>query len=297
MDKRYKQFAASVEVVADRKMAFTISTAAVDRDGDTIDPKGWALDNYLKNPVVLWAHDYSQPPIGKAVNVQATKDGLRAEVEFVPQGKYPFADMIHDMVKDGFLSATSVGFVGSKYDKASDRERGFDFKGQELLEFSIVPVPSNPEALAQRGLKLSAVMKYAGEMHKWAGAIIGQYEQKKLSDEQFDGLADAIAKIMKEGRQAEEPVKPEAQPLDMQAIAKEVAKILKEAEAEESVLDIKDITESEVVWDEIEISEPASLFDAEKMSALLLESVRETMREMAGAQAQAAINRMTGRLD
>ena len=36
-------------------MRFVISTGAVDRDGDTIDPKGWDLTAYRRNPTVLLA--------------------------------------------------------------------------------------------------------------------------------------------------------------------------------------------------------------------------------------------------
>ena len=55
---------------------------------------------------------------------------------------------------DGFLSATSVGFRQLTWDFTEDEERGADdwwpgivFHTQELVEFSIVTVPANPEAL------------------------------------------------------------------------------------------------------------------------------------------------------
>jgi hypothetical protein len=58
------------------------------------------------------------------------------------------------MAADGYLSATSVGFRPIKWDFSSDPERdgggwmpGIDFDQQELVELSIVAVPSNPEAL------------------------------------------------------------------------------------------------------------------------------------------------------
>jgi len=33
------------------------STAAVDRQGDTIEQSGWELKNFEENPVLLWAHN------------------------------------------------------------------------------------------------------------------------------------------------------------------------------------------------------------------------------------------------
>jgi HK97 family phage prohead protease len=295
MDKTYKHFTASIEPVSERKMSFLITTASVDRDGDTIDPKGWDLSSYTKNPVVLWAHDYSQPPIGKAVNIQATQDGLKADVEFVPQGMSPFADMIHDMCKGGFLNATSVGFRGVDHEKAKDRDRGYDFKKQELLEFSIVPVPSNPEALAQRGVKNTQLQKYAKAMRHWTKEVLGD-DAPKLDAEKFDNLADAIAKAMKDEPKKEG--KTEEQKPDYAAIAVEVARILNAEKKDIStdVLDIKTV-EPEIVWDKIDLPEPGIEIDAEQVAKLFLDGMRETLKEMAGAQARAAINRMTGRLD
>jgi HK97 family phage prohead protease len=295
MEKTYKHYTAAIEPGTERKMSFLITTASVDRDGDTIDPKGWDLSSYTKNPVVLWAHDYSQPPIGRAINIQATQDGLKADVEFVPQGMSPFADMIHDMCKGGFLNATSVGFRGMDHDKAKDRERGYDFKKQELLEFSIVPVPSNPEALAQRGVKNAQLQKYAKAMRHWTKEVLGD-DAPKLDAEKFDNLADAIAKAMKDEPKKEE--KTEGTKPDYAAIAVEVAKILNAEKKDIStdVLDIKTV-EPEILWDNIDLPEPGIEIDAEQVAKLLLDGMRDTLKEMAGAQARAAINRMTGRLD
>lgn len=297
MDKQFKHFIASVEQTNPRKMAFTITTASVDRDGDTIDPTGWDLNSYSKNPVVLWAHDYSQPPVGKAVNIQATKDGLRADVEFLPQGMSQFADMIHDMCKNGFLNATSVGFRGTEFDKSAERKSGYDFKKQELLEFSIVPVPSNPEALALRGVKDAQVQRYAKAMRHWTKDVLGD-EAPKLDAEQFDNLADAIAKAMKEPEGKVEEKKADAAALDYAAIAVEVAKLLLPVETKEISTDVLNIetVEAEIDWSGIKFEDEPQ-FDAEAVSKMLLDSVRDTIREMASASAQAAVNRMTGRLD
>jgi phage head maturation protease len=53
----------------------------------------------------------------------------------------------------GYLKATSVGFMPLKYTFSKDpaREYGIDFLEQELLEFSIVTIPANPDALIDPG--------------------------------------------------------------------------------------------------------------------------------------------------
>lgn len=296
METKYKNFAATVAPIGERKMSFTISTAAVDRDGDTIDPKGWDLGSYTKNPVVLWAHDYSSPPVGKAVNIKSTEHGLQADVEFLPQGLDPFADKIHDMCKAGFLNATSVGFRGTEYDEAQGR-KGYDFKKQELLEFSIVPVPCNPEALAQRGLKNDQLKKYAKEMGAWSKSILGE-SSPKMSQEQFDSLSGELAKILRETPEEKQIVTVQAPTVDVEEVAVAVAKILeaKHQVIAADVLDIEDV-ESIIEFDSLEKDQGGLEIDGAMLSSVLVEEMRKTFREMAGAQARAAINKLTGRLD
>lgn len=133
---------------SDRVLQFKITTGAVDRDRDTINPKGWLLDNYRKTGPVLWAHDYDIPPVARALSVDATGDALISVAEFVPADISPFADMIYKMLVGKFLSGTSVGFSPVDGEFAyNETRKGVDFQKQELLEYSIVPIPSNPEAL------------------------------------------------------------------------------------------------------------------------------------------------------
>lgn len=146
-----------------RTATFVITTGAVDRDNDTISPKGWMLDSYLKNPSVLWAHDYSQLPVGKAIDMVATEKGLTSTVQFPPKGVHPFADTVFELVKGGFLNATSVGFRPTEFERNEERG-GLDFTKQELLEYSIVPVPANHEALIvarSKGIDTSLVEGWA----------------------------------------------------------------------------------------------------------------------------------------
>jgi len=89
-----------------------ISTASVDRDRDIIYQDGWQLDSYLRNPVVLWAHDHTQPPIARSLDVGLTDTGaLASRDRFTSQDVYPFGAMIYRMVAGGFIRAKSVGFA------------------------------------------------------------------------------------------------------------------------------------------------------------------------------------------
>lgn len=156
-----KQAFEAVEKLNDRTLRFTISTGAVDRDLDTINVKGWQLDHFAKNPVVLWSHRADELPIGKAVDFGRDERRLFSAVEFLPGGygaASDLADTIYRMAQDGYLNATSVGFRPIKWDFTEDEERGadgwfpgIDFHEQELVELSLCTVPSNPEALIDAG--------------------------------------------------------------------------------------------------------------------------------------------------
>ena len=52
-----------------RAVRFCFSDGSVDRVGDTVDPRGWQLAQFLKNPIALFAHDATSPPIGRATNL------------------------------------------------------------------------------------------------------------------------------------------------------------------------------------------------------------------------------------
>ena len=171
-----KQYVAEIVRVTDdgedepmpQECDFVISTESVDRDHDTIALDGWKLANYRKNPVVLWAHDYRMPPIGRSKRI-AVKDGaLRARVEFAPAEAYPLAETVRRLVFGGFLKTASVGFRPMKHVFNSERG-GVDFSEQELLEWSIVPVPSNPEALSDAkaaGIDVEPFVAWATDLLK-----------------------------------------------------------------------------------------------------------------------------------
>lgn len=145
---------ANITSTGDRRLKFTISTGSVDRDSDVLDPAGWDLSEYRQNPVVLWSHNADDFPIGKTVDVGVTDGALWAEVEFIAPDvpiAGPRAEAVYQMCTGGFLNAASVGFHPVDFEFSSDRmdDFGVDFRKQKLLEWSIVSIPANPEALIE----------------------------------------------------------------------------------------------------------------------------------------------------
>src|SRR5262245_25893339 len=136
---------------APRRVRFVASDESVDRYGDVIRASGWQLDNFRKNPVLLFAHQSRALPVGRVDPIAVEGTRLIAHAEFVPEGQDDFADKVWRFVEGGFLNAASVGFMPLDspvpiFD-ADKALTGFEYIAQELLELSVVPVPANPNAL------------------------------------------------------------------------------------------------------------------------------------------------------
>jgi HK97 family phage prohead protease len=140
---------AQVKSIGDDEIEIIGSTAHKDRDGEVLDPAGWDLKNFKKNPVILPAHDYRQPAIGKAVNIKIEDGKLVFKIKFPPEGDNPLADVYRKLYKGGFMNASSVGFLPLEWKdgdgKGKDPNR--TYTKAELLELSLVSVPCNPNAL------------------------------------------------------------------------------------------------------------------------------------------------------
>jgi HK97 family phage prohead protease len=141
--------------VEGRTVPFVLSTSDEDRVGDTIDQSGWHLGNYLKNPVVLWCHNQSLPPIARMKSLGLEGGDLVGRIEFATVEQHPFAETVYQLVKGDFVSAGSVGFRPLRFE--INEKGGLDFREQELLEYSVVGVPCNPHALrkaAELGVRI-----------------------------------------------------------------------------------------------------------------------------------------------
>lgn len=138
----------------DEFFPFMFSDATPDRMDDTIDAKGWELGNFQKNPVILWAHDADQQPVGKSVST-FVRDGEQL-VGVVQFAGTDFAQEVKELYKGGFMNAVSVGFQPKEWEFSERSDWALDFKRQELLETSAVPVPAHAGALLEgrkRGYK------------------------------------------------------------------------------------------------------------------------------------------------
>lgn len=158
---------------AEGKYKVLASTSAIDRQGDSIDQNGWDLVNFLKNPVMPWAHKYDELPVAKVTSIGVTDQGLEAEFEFAPAEGNPKAQQIKTLYDEGYLNAVSVGFIPKE-------RNGKTITKAELLEISIVPVPANQEALrlAIKSLDIS-------EIPEVKGAVSEELDAEKIWEEKY----------------------------------------------------------------------------------------------------------------
>ena len=118
------------------------STNDADRQGDIVPASVWekGISNYLKNPVILAYHDHSEP-VGRMVDHRIDGKGLWVKARISAA-----ASEVFDLVKDGVLTAFSIGFriVDAEYNSAAEL---FVVKELELHEISVVSVPANQNTL------------------------------------------------------------------------------------------------------------------------------------------------------
>jgi len=139
----------------DGSIRFTLTAKQVDRYSEVIMPKGVDLKNFKANPVVLWAHNFAQhdgSPIGKInpKSITITDDSIEADIIFDQADE--FAKKIEAKIRSGFLNTGSIGFRAIDISKEAvlPGQKGATFTKTELMEFSIVPIPALPAAMAHR---------------------------------------------------------------------------------------------------------------------------------------------------
>lgn len=153
-------------------IVFVASSPGVKRDGRDLEISNWDLENYRKNPVFLWVHDYMgrNLPIGRA---EVTIEGKKMMSSVIFDQADEFARTVEGKYRRGFLNAVSVGWDDHVYCKKCGEEldrwstHGLEYLRQkcphceadltadtinlryELLDISGVPVPGDQDALKE----------------------------------------------------------------------------------------------------------------------------------------------------
>ena len=165
---------------------------AKDRAGDLIDPSVWSagesLNNFKKNPILLFNHDYDEP-IGKVEDIDARTDGL-----FIRAKITAAAGKVYKLIADGILSTFSVGFrlLDAKWIGETET---FLITKVELLEISVVSVPCQQDSVfslakSMNGEDYLAIRKTFGPKQS---SITGV--KKNMGDENQLNIDELAAKL------------------------------------------------------------------------------------------------------
>ncbi|QDE98673.1 HK97 family phage prohead protease [Myxococcus xanthus] len=150
----------AVESIGGRRVfKFKASDGDFDRYSDRLNVKGWRVDGYNANGVVLYNHDDGasasltgaepQLPIGKG-RVYVEGDALMVDVEFDDEDE--FAKKVERKVSKGILNAVSVRYLMLPGQYRQNERGGYDCDAQELLEVSVVTIPGNSRAVRSKSL-------------------------------------------------------------------------------------------------------------------------------------------------
>ncbi|VTS05295.1 HK97 family phage prohead protease [Tuwongella immobilis] len=138
-----------------------ISSRAVDREFEIVEPEAFSLINYRKNPVVFFNHQQLPFPVGtsespeKSLSVMVEADRVLATCYF--SQVLPEAELIYRLVEEKTIRATSIGFMSLESVRLSDEESQklgakwpiYVHKKIDLTEWSWVGVGCNQEAISR----------------------------------------------------------------------------------------------------------------------------------------------------
>jgi len=125
-------------------------------------PRGVDFSNFAKNAPLMAFHDYSMWPIGKNVAGEVRGNQLLLDAEFDSAEDDQEAEKVFRKIKSRTVKTGSIGFIPTKFITPGEATKSktdkdlFDqyagarriYTNWEIIEFSIVPIPANPNALA-----------------------------------------------------------------------------------------------------------------------------------------------------
>lgn len=184
--------------VGANRRAVTIAANNRARATPELELGGLQFDNYRRNPVVMWAHDAvgRSPsgglPIGRTLSIgRATDGGIVAEFEFLDDD--PFAQRIRNAWDKGFLQAASISWLPLESRPAANG--GLRDIRSELLEWSIVSVPADPDALRESHRRMLNSLLTDHARATDAPPPSPDHSAPAISPSSYDGLTAALTAL------------------------------------------------------------------------------------------------------
>jgi len=162
--KKFKSFKAKMPDYVDTSIEPVLaiegwlSTGEVDRQKDIIEPGAWSkhLADFMKNPSLMFNHDWSHLPLGIWTDVYVVPDkGLYGKCLIFGT---EMGNDVAMLVRAGVLRSFSVGFTYHEFSTMDDG--GWRILDAELIECSIVSVPANLGAVIEHAKSLNIKLNY-----------------------------------------------------------------------------------------------------------------------------------------
>ncbi|MFC4333870.1 HK97 family phage prohead protease [Salininema proteolyticum] len=166
-----------IETADDGPIPYVLATEGRKADGLDLAMGTVDLARYESNPVLMYGHDYGSRdslPIGRVDNVRADDGRLLGDLVF-DRGD-DFAVTVERKIRGGFLNAVSVGFEAYDIDQAGVPARW------ELFETSVVPLPMDPDAVADDGRALALARMLGGIDIDRAGKVLSKKNMGLVED-------------------------------------------------------------------------------------------------------------------
>jgi HK97 family phage prohead protease/HK97 family phage major capsid protein len=260
-------------------LEFILSDATVDRYGDSIDPKGWDLRAFKKNPIALFGHS-NNFPIGNWSNVRVEGDKLIGKLVLAARGTSARIDELISLVEQGVLRAVSVGFIPKKYEPldADKPYAGQKYLEQELIETSLVSVPANPAALQ--------IAKSLHVSDETLSLAFGEHAGTKQRDMSIPGEQADRRPSEPSSRSADRPASQKAKTM------KTLSQRIEDAQA--AYTTARDAYQNHVAADDYDIEEAQTLQDVMSERQARLDSLKNAEKALATNAARSVEPRAPG---
>lgn len=166
-----------------------VSTPEIDRYGTIIVPSGIDYTAYMKNPIVLAQHQSDKWPVGRCLGFFLNGENLEATMQIeciTDNGK-----SLNSLINAGYVKAVSVGIIPiEKEEQTINGEKVTVFTKSELVEFSIVSVPANRNALIKRSMKEAIAQTI--QKYKEVERMLTPEIEQKIKEELLPAIEEAV---------------------------------------------------------------------------------------------------------
>lgn len=169
-------------------------------------PEDVKLDNFLRNPVLLYVHDPlgDTRTLGRVEKIEVTGARVRLFCRIPGGPDYDDIKPIRVRVRDGYLKAVSIGFYVLRSEEVKDPKTeevvALKIKSFELVELSVCPIGAHPTAIIGQQSESSGSSVTRGLLAAFACPAGSRWEASELYDPEHGGVAGRLFRLALENK-------------------------------------------------------------------------------------------------